>query len=292
MPKGLGLIPEREEIKEIQRYYGVMGKMIKEELMKLTAGDYQELKAIAVQKKIDIIINNMNRFVFKWSKRAIPKAYKDSFIKSKISLNILGAQKNDFYDKKKHVATIERFQEATAKDYVKANLSIKTNIATYIYLLRQASKQMVQVQAFDLRDEEIISGLLDKSIRAGESRQTLMSLIRQHFGRELYEQKFININGRNYNLISYAEMVARTRIGIIQAEATRNMCDEYDNDLVEVNDVGTICEICGEFEGKVYSLNGNTPGYDLLPEDPPWHPNCRHGIRPTSEIAIEWRKSH
>jgi len=292
MAKGLGLIPERAEVTEISKYYGVMGKMIKEELVKLIADDYQELKAIAVQKKVDTIVNNMNKFVFKWSKRAIPKAYKDSFVKSKIALNILGAQKNNFYNPKKHLATIERFQEATAKDYVKANLSIKTNIATYIYLLRQASKQMVQVQAFDLRDEEVISRLLDESIKVGESRQSLMALIRKHFGRELYEQKFININGRNYNLISYAENVARTRLRVIQSEATKNLCEEYDNDLIEVSDHGTICEICKPFEGNVYSISGSTPGYDTLSEDPPFHPQCEHSIRPTSEIAIKWRESH
>lgn len=292
MAKGLGLIPERAEVTEISKYYGIMGKMIKEELMKLTAGDYQELKAMTVQKKIDTIVNNMNKFVFKWSKRAIPKVYKDSFIKTKISLSILDAQRNNLYDKKKHIVTIERFQEATAKDYVKANLSIKTNIATYIHLLRQASKQMVQVQAFDLRDEGVISGLLDESIRAGESRQTLMALIRKHFGRELYEQKFININGRNYNLISYAENVARTRLRIIQSEATKNLCEEYDNDLVEISDHGTICEICKEFEGNVYSINGDTPGYDIISEWPPYHPQCEHSAAPSSEAAISWGKAH
>lgn len=294
MAKGLGLIPERTELAEIKKYYGVAGKMITDELSKLTEGDYQELKAMEVQRKVDAIINNMNKFVFKWAGRAVPKAYKDSAVKSKIALSAIDAKRNGYYNPKRHLMAIEEYKDAMAKDYVRANISIKANVATYIHLLREASKKtaQAQVQAFDLRVEEAVSGLLDAGIKAGESRQSLMALIRKYFGRELYEQKFININGRNYNLISYAENVARTRLRIIQSEATKNLCEEYDNDLVEISDHGTICEICKEFEGKVYSINGDTPGYDVIPEWPPYHPQCEHSAAPSSEAAISWGKAH
>ena len=174
---------------------------------------------------------------------------------------------------------------------MRANLSINQNVATYIHLLRMSKNSLMQIQAFDLRDEEIVSGLLDDAIREGQSRGKLAQLIRVHFKRELWERKFMNINGRNYNLVKYAQMVAQTRMRIIQTKSTVNMCNQYDNDLVEVSDHSTDCEICQDYEGKIYSISGRTPDYDYLAgNEPPYHPRCQHNIGPTSVEAIEVRE--
>ena len=133
----------------------------------------------------------------------------------------------------------------------------------------------------------MIAGLLDETIRDGGSRGDLQRLIRQHFKRELYEKKFININGRNYDLTKYAKTVARTRLRKVQSDSVKNMCTQYENDLVQISDHGTVSEICKPYEGNVYSINGQTPGYETLPEWPPFHPNCEHHASPTSIEAIE-----
>jgi len=187
---------------------------------------------------------------------------------------------------KKHRNSVDDYIDLTANDFIKANQSIRQNVSIYLMLSRQATSAAQQIQAFDLRDEEIIAKLLDDAIREGASRGQLEQLIRRHFQRKLYEQKFININGRNYNMIKYAKMVARTRIRQLQSEAVINACKQYENDLVEVSDHSTTTEICIPFEGNIYSISGTHPRYPALLESPPYHPNCMHSIAPTSEIAM------
>lgn len=61
-------------------------------------------------------------------------------------------------------------------------------------------------------------------------------------------------------------------------------------DLVEVSSHNTDCDICKEFEGKVYSISGKHKEYPKLERKPPFHPGCRHYITPTSEDIINFRK--
>jgi hypothetical protein len=95
-----------------------------------------------------------------------------------------------------------------------------------------------------------------------------------------------------YNLSKYAEMVARTTLAEAQTQATLDQCALYENDLVKVSDHNTICDICKEYEGNIYSLSGNDPDYPMLDESCPFHPNCQHGLLPTSieEIRVRERE--
>jgi len=274
MPKRFGLIADPERVKEITRLYNVASVLIRDELLKLDAENFDEIKAMAVQSKINVIINKMNRRVAQWTRKSVFETYRDGMTTSRISLNILGAKKDPFFDNNVHKNAIHDDETETLAVYLKANNSIKLNVETYLYLLRQAHNDIMQIEAFDLRDEEVIAGLLDNTIKEGGSRQDLQRLIRIHFKRELYERKFININGRNYQMTKYAEMVARTRLRTVQSDAVKNSCAQYENDLVEISDHGTETEICKPFEGETFSISGQTPGYETISEWPPFHPNC------------------
>ena len=292
MQRTQGLIPNRKRVYELRRYYNAMANQLKDDLLMLEVRTFKETKAISLQKKVDSTVRRMNRFSLNWSHESAPEAYRQAAMITRTSLDILGAKKNVDFDNKIHSQSIEKGGDITASVLLKANKSINVNIGTYIYLIRQAAKTAAQIQAFDLRSEEIISKLLDKTIRAGGSRQDLMRLIRIHFKREIYQKKFINISGRNYNLISYAETVARTRLRIIQSEAVKNLCAQYDNDLIEISDHGTDCIICIPWEGNIYSISGKHPIYPYLEAWPPFHPRCEHSAGPTSEEAIAVRGGH
>jgi len=275
MPRKLGRFPDRRRVAELGRYYEIMGNKIKDELMTLDAADFSEISAASVQQNVRNMTRQMNRQAVKWSRMVMPETYKQTARIAQVSLDILGAVKDNNYDEKIHYRTIEQQQEITENDLIKANLSINQNVGTYIHLLRMSKNSLMQIQAFDLRDEEIVSELLDDAIKAGQSRGKLAQLIRVHFKRELWERKFMNINGRNYNLIKYAKMVAQTRMRIIQTKSTLNMCNQYANDLVEVSDHSTDCEICQDYEGNIYSIGGKTPDYPYLAgNEPPYHPRC------------------
>ncbi len=289
MPEGLGLIPDPQSVNELSRYYGIMGNKILSELLRIDAESFTEILAMSAQKNVQELVDKMNRRAIQWSNKATPEAYGDAAKFSKTILDILGAEKDPLFDPIVHTKSIKDNEEVTEKTLIRANLSINTNVATYIYLTRKAHEDIMQIQAFDLRDEEVIARLLDDTIREGGSRGDLNRLIRQHFNREIYEKKFININGRNYNLTKYANMVARTRLRDVQSEAVENMCNQFDNDLVEISDHGTTSEICIPYEGNTYSISGKTPGYKPIPAWPTYHPNCEHFASPTSVEAIEVR---
>lgn len=88
------------------------------------------------------------------------------------------------------------------------------------------------------------------------------------------------INGRNYNPDSYAELVVRTRGREAQSAGAADSLREYGVDTVRISDHHTTTEICQHYEGNIYSLDGKTPGYDILPQMPPYHPNCKHVMYP------------
>lgn len=292
MPERQGLIPLRDRVRELERIYGVAEREIAKDLALMDIGDYQELRAIETQEKIDRLVKMLNRAAVKWSKNAVPEAYDKGYSISKTRLEILGAQKNDEVSEKIHEQAIEDQTDITMNDLIKANQSIKVNVATFLYLARQAAMGLAQFQAFDMRDEEVIDELLGDALRKGETRGYAKKAIREHFRKRFGEAQFIRINARNYNMRKYADLVAKTRLRTVQTKAVLNSCKQYENDLVEVSSHNTVCEYCGIYEGNVYSLSGSHPIYPYLDAYTPFHPRCQHNIAPTSEVALEWRQKY
>ena len=292
MAKRLGRIPLRERTRELERiYYGVQ-REIAQQLSSVDMGDYRELKAMKVQERINSLIRKLNRSAIRWAKGSIPEAYKESYGISKTRLEILGKEKSGRFDLQRHKYAVMDYIDMTTNDLIRANMSIKNNVNTYLYLARQASMGLSQIQAFSYEDEEAINELIQDAIEAGERPGYATKLIRQYFQAKIGDGQFILINGRNYNLKYYARLVARTRMRKTQTEAVRRTCEQYENDLVQVSEHNTDCQICLPYEGQIYSLSGRHPTYPMLTDTPPWHPNCEHNILPTSEEAISFREQY
>ena len=82
--------------------------------------------------------------------------------------------------------------------------------------------------------------------------------------------------GRKWAVGRYAEMLARTHILEANNEAIINRAKEVGTDIVEVSNHSTVTPLCQQYEGKIYSLSGNSSNYPKLPSEPPFHPNCKH----------------
>lgn len=290
MANKLGRIPLGDEVRKLERIYGTVEREIAKEMALMDIGNYRELKAVKTQEKIDGLVKMLNKAAIKWSKEAIPEAYERGYAVSKTRLEILGVRKNEEFNDKTHRQAIEHQINETMDVLIKANQSIKLNVATFIYLARQAARGLSQFQAFDMRDEELIDELLGEALRAGETRGFASRIVREYFAEKFGDAQFIRINGRDYNLRKYADLVAKTRLRVVQTEAVLNACKEYENDLVQVSDHGTECPICIPYEGNVYSLSGRSSAYPYLDDYPPWHPRCQHNISPTSEVVLEARE--
>lgn len=106
-------------------------------------------------------------------------------------------------------------------------------------------------------------------------------------------QKFIDNNilamqtrsGRNINLRSYAETVARSTTRESQNLAQMNHMRYQNKDLVQMSSHLTTCPVCAPLQGRVYSISGTSTEYPPL--DIAYsgghanvHANCRHTISP------------
>jgi len=292
MANKLGRIPLGDRVRELERIYGIIGREIAKEMAAMDIGNYQELRAMKTQERIDMLVKMLNTAAIKWSKEAVPEAYDRGYAVSKTRLEILGVQRDREFNDKIHRHAIEHQIDETMDVLIKANQSIKVNVATFIYLARQAARGLSQFQAFDMRDEQLIDELLGDALREGETRGFASKIVREYFAEKFGDVKFININGRDYNLRKYADLVAKTRLRHVQSEAVKNSCREYRNDLIQISDHGTDCasNICQNYEGNIYSISGSHSVYPYLDAWPPFHPRCQHSASPTSEVVLEARE--
>ena len=109
---------------------------------------------------------------------------------------------------------------------------------------------------------------------------------------KLLEGKFITIINKNgqpmtFGLDYYSGMVARTRFGDSQVQASIDVGNRLGVQLYLVSDHGTTSKICLEFENKYLSTDPNLIGKHFEGREilvfndrskPLYHPNCKHRL--------------
>ena len=94
---------------------------------------------------------------------------------------------------------------------------------------------------------------------------------------------FKDAAGRQWNMKTYTEMVARTTTREAMINGTANRLLEHGQDLAEITG-GTAkntCQVCRAWVGRIVSLTGKTPGYPTLDDARGagvFHGNCTHNI--------------
>lgn len=93
-------------------------------------------------------------------------------------------------------------------------------------------------------------------------------------------------NGAQMPVDKYAEMLARTTRTETHNIAMLGKAIDDGNDLVECSSISPTCPTCAMYQGRIYSISGNTAGYPSLYETAfkngysIIHPNCRHQFFP------------
>lgn len=126
---------------------------------------------------------------------------------------------------------------------------------------------------------------LGKTIITGETRRVATARVSEVLAREgLTCFKVEDKNGvvRNLPLDFYASTVVKTKLRSAHNQGSENRYRENGVDLVRVDEHFPTCKVCASKQGIVISLTGDTPGYPTKDEVglPPYHPHCRHTIRP------------
>jgi hypothetical protein len=78
-------------------------------------------------------------------------------------------------------------------------------------------------------------------------------------------------------------MVVRTTTREAATHGTINRLLERGDDLITISEHPDPAEVCVPYAGQTFSLSGQTDGYDVIDQLPPFHPNCRHVATPASE---------
>ena len=306
--KKLALIPMKARIAEIQSVYASAAARIITALSSLEPDTYTAAKSGTVLSQIKDIVRQLDTAVQMWAPGAIRAAYQESAGVARTRLEMIGAKALPArkYDPARHDKKIDALTKTVMTDYWKANRTIEKTARKYLAVVSRAAagvakiqQQVQQVQMFESTDAlPFIKRLLKKARPVDAAQATLSSgtvsrQIRDYLLKKLSGEDFIVINGRHYNVKDYAELVARTRMREAQTEATKELCKEFDNDLVQFSKHDSPCEVCAPLEGQVFSISGESSDYPELTDDetPPIHPRCEHNLNPTSVNALSWRNT-
>lgn len=146
---------------------------------------------------------------------------------------------------------------------------------TYIDL--KAATRTAQRSAITTIDTTIsrVKDEIAKGTISGNSRKVMQANVAKAF-REGGMTSFITSDGKELPLDFYSMTVTRTKIRDAGVKGASDRYLDNGQDLVQIVGNADTCEICARYQGMVFSLNGDTPGFPIAgPGDlPPYHPNC------------------
>ncbi len=296
----LPLIPKERLIQEIGAAYSGSASRIMAILRELHPESYHPMTAAAAMHRIRSIVSTLDAEAVSWAASSIKAAYMESKGVTRVKLEAIGAKPSRKYDPARHSKAIDKRTRAAARYFLDANGTILATAGKYLAALAHARKKLdtyreeaaleafTSAEARKLVNSVVARGAAEHIPALGVGRMILDRLM-----GILGEASFIEINGRNYNLKAYSELVARTTMREAQTDATKELCREYDNDLVQFSKHDSPCEVCAPLEGQVFSVSGTDPDYPELTDDetPPIHPRCEHNLNPTSANALRWRNA-
>jgi hypothetical protein len=293
VPKKLTLVPLKKRIAEIRSVYVSAAERIIAVLSSLNPETYGVIESGGAMSRITLIVRELDAAVGLWAPPAIRAAYEEAAGVAGTRLELIGAKRlpERRYDPARHERKIRALTKTVMRDYWRANRTIERTARKFLAVMDTAAAEMariVKVQEFDSAEvRQFINRTVSAAVRArtkynlGEAHLTsrdVAAKILARLKKMVGDGKFITIIGkdgiaRDYSLRSYSELVARTRMRESQMEAIKESMKQYDEDLVEIPIHDNPCpEICAAYQGKVYSISGGTPGYELLPDGgPPWH---------------------
>lgn len=132
---------------------------------------------------------------------------------------------------------------------------------------------------------DVTLGIIEGSTRKQVTQAFIGNLVKQGV------TGFVDKSGRRWGIGSYAKMVARTTTREAVSHGTANRLLENGHDLVTISSHAHQMDECSDFEGNTYSLSGDTPGYDVLSDYPPFHPNCVHVLTPAEATFAKYEQS-
>jgi hypothetical protein len=184
--------------------------------------------------------------------------------------------------------SIRNLRKQMANAQINALLGPRDNAAVQVLAENAVSKFENINQLVGRRVDDALRTLAleqaTQSLAAGEGRRELSDRLEEALQRAGLinsngSYSWVTINNRNYELGNYTRLVARTTTREAATQGMKNRLLENGIDLVEIDEHSGPCSICAEYQGNIYSLTGQTEGYEIAPM-PPYHVNCRCVLTP------------
>jgi Phage minor capsid protein 2 len=169
--------------------------------------------------------------------------------------------------------------EATMKTVLHTR-AVQAIVDETFYRILEASDHMAQ----DAKDriESIVRTANQRSLVEGVSRRQAtkdaIAEVNQVGIRGMVAKNGAVIPAEKYmaNVIQYHQRQAHV-------EGVLNRMTDNNSDLVYVNTVGITCQLCAQYQGRVYSLTGKDSRFPKLTVRPPYHGHCVHSTSPWVE---------
>lgn len=246
-------------------------------------------------RQVDAQVNRLNEFAIKWTDTNIPKAYTkgiDNVVRQFEQMGVSVARTSS-------VPNIVNTVSSSVVNPINVS-SVIQNIETFSKLHTTAIELLVQNTKEDLINannyigrsmrDNIRQAGLENTINKIATGQTIKQA-KQSLVNRLVDQNVSSIktkSGRNINLASYAELVARSTTREATNRASINHVQEVGYDLVQMSKHNSPCKLCATLEGRVFSVTGEDKRYPPLTKAYKGiyanvHPNCRHIMSPYIE---------
>lgn len=224
-------------------------------------------RRIAILNQIKEVAANADADVQAWIQTQVPAFYENGMFETTKALHERGSELNlDNNFAHFHAEAIDAISKETYASIADGLLGITR---TAEQLVSQGQRQAIL--------EGIGKGIITGDTRKEVSKDIISKL--KESGITAIRDK----GGREWDLLRYAEMLARTKLTQAHNSGVANRLSESGYDLVIVSNHYGACKLCGPHEGKVYSVKGGSKIYaslDWAISDGLFHPNCRHRISP------------
>lgn len=229
-----------------------------------TATSFGSYNRRAILAQIEAILKDLGSDVGSFIENEIPDQYRAGAKDAVRQLNKVGADVEiETGFNRVHKEVISALVDETGKSFAEAMTGVKRNISQ---VFNQAVKDQIT--------QNLATGKI-----AGDTVRTTRAQILQTFKDNGFTA-LIDRSGKQWSLDTYTTMLIQTKSTESRNRGLVNRMVENKWDLVQVSAHGAT-DVCGEWEGKILSITGETPGYPTVDQATSaglFHPNCRHAI--------------
>lgn len=267
-------------VAELLRLYKGAQEEIIGKLDANTLAEAKESRLKGILREITRIVDALDAAAIEFSDRVTTNTFRYG---ARSALEALEAQgiKTAAFEITAHQPAVRVIAETMATDMLEANNSIKV---TARKVIRPAQIRGVQ--------DRVLSEQVGRGVISGEARRATSKRLANEIRERLGDGRLVQAGSKTYTPEKYAELVVRTRTREAVTQGAISGATQYGIDLFRVSVHDNPCPICQSFQGKIYSLSGDTPDFPVLDRRPPFHPHCKHTLTPVVESILRRRNQY